>query len=105
MKIVAETVSVIPDRSRNEIIVFMAGFRMTLSSEEARLLAGAISGALGQLHPIEAEVRQLAPAAPLPGTRQSSTERHIETVEAVAAREKQLMEAIRAAHKTDPAAR
>jgi hypothetical protein len=49
MKIIPERVTVIPDAQRNELTVIMDGFRLTLSSEEARTLSYALMQGAKQL--------------------------------------------------------
>lgn len=51
MKIIPERVTVIPDAQRNELTVIMEGFRLTLSSEEARTLSYALVQGIKQLSP------------------------------------------------------
>ncbi len=51
MKIIPERVTVIPDSQRNEITVIMEGFRLTLSTEEARTLSYALVQGIKQLSP------------------------------------------------------
>ena len=51
MKIIPERVTVIPDPQRNELTVIMEGFRLTLSTEEARTLSYALVQGIKQLSP------------------------------------------------------
>lgn len=51
MKVLRERISFVSDAARGELALFLEGFRVTLSGEEARLLAEVVARGLKELYP------------------------------------------------------
>jgi hypothetical protein len=49
MKVTPEVLTVFPERERREVDVIMAGLRITLTMEEAQLLAGRVNQAVADI--------------------------------------------------------
>lgn len=68
MKVTEETVTVLPDPALDEINIVLAGLCITLSADEALLLAHALAGGLERLQgmPEDAAAAETWLAGPLP---------------------------------------
>jgi hypothetical protein len=64
MKVHSESITIVPDPRRSELVVILGGFRLTAGAEEARALAAALSRALHRLGAAGAEQAYAVSRAP-----------------------------------------